>query len=140
MSAHSLPKPFSLSEKLQADQEQVRRQLADPTQELLTEHASGLKKLLRDELRSIKSVSERHRVEVGKVQQETLTRIRWLLLWPVAATVLMSLLILIAVAIWTTYRLDQVDQAQAALERASAELATAQQAQHQQLQPPRKRR
>ena len=141
MSTPSPPKPSSLIERLQADQEQIRRQHADQTQTLLTQHASGLKKLLRDELRSIKSASEHHRAAVDKVQQETLTRIRWLLLWPVATTVLTSLLILIAVATWTTYRLDQVDQAQAALERASADLATAHQAQQlQPVQPAKKKR
>ena len=142
----SPPKPSSLSARLQADQEQTQRQLADQTQTLLTQHVSGLKKLLSVELRSIKSVSERHRVELDQLHQGTLTRIRWLLLWPVAATVLMSLAVLIAVAIWTSYRLDQISDAQAALDQSSVNLAAQQQAQQatqhqvQQVPPLRKRR
>ena len=142
MSTPSTPKHSSLSERLQADQEQIQRQLADQTQALLTQHVSGLKALLSVELRSIKSVSERHRAEVNQLHQGTLSRIRWLLIWPVAATVLMSLLMLIAVAIWTTHRLDQVDQAQAALDQSSVNLAAQQQAAQQQVQqaPPLRRR
>lgn len=141
MSTPSPPKPSSLSERLQADQEQIQRQLADQTQKLLTQHASGLKKLLSDALRSTRSASERQRAELDQLHQETLTRIRWLLLWPVAATVLMSLLMLIAVATWTTYRLEQVAEAQSALDQASANLAAQQQTAQQVPQPlPRKRR
>lgn len=134
MSTPSPPKPSSLSERLQADQEQIQRQLADQTQTLLTQHVSGLKKLLSVELRSIRSASERQRAELDELHQETLTRIRWLLLWPVAATVLLSLLVLIVVATWSTYRLDQVEQAQAALDESSVNLSAQQQAAQQQVQ------
>lgn len=140
MSTPSPPRPSSLSERLQADQEQIQRQLADQTQTLLAQHVSGLKKLLSVELRSIKSVSERHRAEVDQLHQETLTRIRWLLSWPLAATVLMSLLMLIAVAAWATYRLDQVAEAQSALDQTSANLAAERLATQQVSPPPRKRR
>lgn len=141
MSTPSPPRPSSLSERLQADQEQIQRQLADQTQALLTQHVSGLKKLLSVDLRSIRSALERQRAELDQLHQETLTRIRWLLLWPVAATVLMSLLMLIALATWTTYRLDQVAEAQTALDQTSSNLAAQQQAAHQvPPPPPRKRR
>lgn len=143
MTASSPQKPSSLSARLQADQEQIQRQLADQTQKLLTQHACGLKKLLSDGLRSTRSASERHRAQLDGLHRETLTHMRWLLLWPVAATVLLSLLMLIAVAIWTTYRLDQVDQAQTALDQLSASLTAQQQAAQQvpqQVPTPRKRR
>ena len=141
MSTPSPPKPSSLSVRLQADQEQIQRQLADQTQTLLTQHVSGLKKLLSVELRSIKSVSERHHAEVDKLHQETLKRMRWLLLWPLVTPLVVSLLMLIAAATWTTYRLKQVAEAQSALDQASANLAAQEQTAQQVPQPlPRKRR
>jgi hypothetical protein len=141
MSTPSPQKPSSLSERLQADQEQIQRQLADQTQALLTQHASGLKQLLNADLRSTKSALERHRSVVGHLHQETIARIRWMLLWPVMTTVLLSLLMLVVVVTWTTYRLDQVSEAQNALDQASAGLTAKQQAAQQvPPQPPRKRK
>ena len=141
MSTPSIRRPSSLSERLQADQEQTQRQLADQTQKLLEQHAAGLKKLFFDALRSTRSASERHRAEVETLHQTTLTRMHWLLLWPIAATVLLSLLMLVAVATWTTYQLDRVEQAQAALDQESVSLAAQQQATQPVLGPlPRKRR
>ena len=94
------------------------------------QHAASLKKLSSDALRSTRRASEHHRAELDGLHRETLTHMRWLLLWPLAATVLLSLLMLmlVAVATWTTYRLDQVDEAQIALDHSSASLAAQQQA------------
>lgn len=144
MSPTSPPKTSSLSARLQADQQEIQRQLADQSQQLLTQHAASLKKLSFDALRSTRRALERHCSEVDALHHQTLTRMRWLLLWPVAATVLLSLLIVLVVAGWTSYQLDQIGQAQAAVDRTTEALVAQQQAAKQvpqidQLQP-RKRR
>jgi len=136
MSTPSTPKISSLAARLQADQAATQRQLVDQTQQLLQQHVASLKKLLSAEHHSIKSGLELHRAELDGLHRRTLSRMRWLLLWPIATLLLTSVLIVLGLAGWATYRLDQIDQAQAALDRAMAQLA-AREALHSQTPAPR---
>ncbi len=136
MSTPSTPKTSSLAARLQADQAATQRQLVDQTQQLLWQHVASLKKLLYAEHCSIKSALELQRAELDGLHRRTLCRMRWMLLWPIAALLLTSALIVLGVAGWTSYRLDQIDQAQAAVDRATAQLA-AREALHSQTPVPR---
>lgn len=134
--------PTSLSERLRADQQQIQRQLEQQTQQLLRQHAESLKKLSSDALRSTRSGMERHAAELETMHLTMAARIRWLLLWPLLATVSMAVLIGSVTVAWSMYRLDQIGDAQAALNQSSVNLAAQQQQQATQHQVPplRKRR
>lgn len=128
MSTPSTPKATSLAARLQADQAAIQRQFASQTQHLLSQHAACLKKLSSDARHSMRGALELHRAEIDNAHKRTLTHMRWLLLWPVAMTVMSALLIVLAVAGWTSLRLDQIDQAQGQIDQAIAALVAQQQA------------
>ena len=140
------PKLSSLAEKLQADQQAIQHQLADQTQQLLKLHNESLRKLSGGALRSMRSALEAHAAELDGMQRATAARTRWLLLWPVLMSMLVSVLMVVTVTAWATYRLDQVNDAQAVLDQSSVNLAAQQQAQQarqhqvQHVPPLRKRR
>lgn len=138
----SPPKPSSLAERLQADQQQIQHQLADQTQQLLQQHEKSLKRLSYDALRSTRSAMERHAAELETMHLATAARMRWLLLWPVLMSVLVSVLMVGTVTTWSLHRLDQVNDAQRTLDESSAALAAQQQAQSQipEPSPPSKRK
>ena len=143
MSTPSPPKPSSLAERLQADQQAIQSRLADQTQQLLKQHAESLKKLSSDARRSTRSAFQRHATELETMHGTMAARMKWLLLWPVLATVFMSVLIGSATLAWSMYRLDQIGDAQHSLDQATASSAAlaAQQASHPPVpEPARKRR
>ena len=123
MSQSSTSKPSSLSERLRADQEAIQSQLVDQTQQLLKQHADTLKKLSSDARRSTRSGLERHAAELETMHLTMAARMRWLLLWPLLATVLMAVLIGSVTLAWSMYRLDQIADAQRALDQATASSA-----------------
>ena len=136
MSPSSTPKSSSLSERLQADQEAIQSRLVDQTQQLLKQHAETLKKLSSDARRSTARALEAHAAELDRMHRATAARMKWLLLWPSLATVLMSVLIGSVTMAWSMYRLDQIDDAQRALDQAQVIASSAAPAAQQVPHPP----
>ncbi len=94
-----------LQQQLQADQEAVSQQ----TQQLLKQHAQGLQKLSEAALNTTKSAIQRQNQALDQLHGQTLRRLRWLMLWPLLASVSLALLILASASGWAWWRLSQMD-------------------------------
>lgn len=112
-----------LAQRQEADQEAVSSQ----TQQLLQQHAQSLSALSSAALATTKAAiqaqqrelasllktgiqtEKTHQQQLAQLHAQTLQRLRWLMLWPVLASVLLGLLLVAGAAGWSWWRLDQLD-------------------------------
>lgn len=95
-----------LQEKRQADQ-QVVDQL---TQAQLSQHAQSLQKLLSDALATTEAAIQHQAEALNALHQASLRRLRWLMLWPVLASLCIALLLPIAAGAWSWWTVNQARQ------------------------------
>jgi len=99
----------SLSEKLQQQIKDDQQAVSNQTQALLKQHAQGLQKLSDAALSTTKGAIQRQSAAMEQMHAETLQRLRWLMLWPVLASICLSLLIVLSASGWAWWKLGQVD-------------------------------
>lgn len=99
----------SLSEKLQQQLKDDQQAVSNQTSELLKKHAKGLQELSADALTTTKGAIQRQSQALDQVHGETLKRLRWLMLWPLLASICLSLVIVAGASLWTWWKLGQVD-------------------------------
>lgn len=99
----------SLSETLQ--QRLLDDQLAvnNQTSLLLKQHAEGLQKLSAAALNTTKSATQRQILALDQLHAETLKRLRWLMLWPLLASVVLCLSMVAGASLWSWWKLSEVD-------------------------------
>lgn len=106
-----------LTEQLHADMQALQQAQNDmsaavqrQTSQLLKQHESALKALSSAALRTTERVMAAHQKTLTQMHSEHQKRLRLALLWPLAATAILSLLILAATTTWAWLRLTDLQQ------------------------------
>lgn len=98
-----------LSEKLQQQLKDDQQAVSNQTSALLKQHAQGLQKLSEAALNTTKGAIQRQNQAIDKMHSETLQRLRWLMMWPLLASICLSLVIVAGASLWSWWKLGQVD-------------------------------
>ena len=99
----------SLSERVQQQLKDDQQAVSDQTARLLQQHEEGLSKLSKGALITTKAVLDEHNVEMGKLHDLTLRRLRWLMFWPLLTSLFVSLLMMLSAAAWSWVTLNQMN-------------------------------
>lgn len=112
-----------LAQQLQADQQALTSQ----TQQLLRQHASDLQQLssvalgttktdiqrqgqqMAQLLKAASQAERKHQQQLSQLRDQTLQRLRWLMLWPLLCSVLLSLLLVASSVAWSWWKLDHLN-------------------------------
>lgn len=101
----------------------THRQLADQTRELLGAHSASSTKLSRDALKQIETSLADLQTAVAKQSRAVTRQMRWLLAWPVAATAITCLALLLSSCL-ASYLIVKRGRAEAELQARQALEAT----------------
>jgi len=75
----------------------------------LQQHASGFKKLSEAGVSTTKKAIERQAEELDELHSLTLQRISWMMLWPVASTLVLCLAMLGGAALYSSWKVSQAE-------------------------------
>lgn len=99
----------ALSERLQQQLKDDQLAVSSQTSELLGQHAQGLQKLSAAALATTRSAIQRHSQALDQMHSESLKRLRWLMLWPLVASLVLCLSMVAGASLWSSWKLSQLD-------------------------------
>jgi CHASE3 domain sensor protein len=98
-----------LSERLQQQLKDDQQAVINQTSALLKQHAQGLQKLSEAALNTTKGVIQRQNQAIDEMHSKTLQRLRWLMMWPLLASICLGVMIVAGASLWSWWKLGQVD-------------------------------
>ena len=107
-STHAPTLSDRLQQKLRQDQTALAEAVQGQTHELLSGHARTLKALCDTASNSTERVMQSHKKQLEALHQQSFKRLRWLLMVPIAASAILSILIVLITLVWSSFQRQEL--------------------------------